>query len=113
MNVGDYVRTDTGIITKITDLGVCIYTEYAQLNPDTILKSSPNIIDLIEVGDYVNGHRVSDIYEDIDGQIRMKFGENGLVLAHKSNYDNYYLFEEDIKSIITKEQFKSMKYEVK
>ena len=55
---------------------------------------------------------MSDIYEDIDGQIRMKFGENGLVLAHKSNYDNYYLFEEDIKSILTKEQFSQMEYKV-
>ena len=119
MKVGDYVRTKQGRIGKISNLTVDYSSElvlceesYIPFAKHQIIKSSPNIIDLIEVGDYVNGHRVSDIYENIDGQIRMKFGENGLVLAHKSNYDNYYLFEEDIKSIVTKEQFESMEYKI-
>lgn len=68
-------------------------------------KASYNIIDLIEVGDYVNGYKVSDIYNT-----KLKFGDNDVVLTFKSNYDTYYLYVEDIESIVTKEQFESMKY---
>ena len=69
------------------------------------MKISPNIIDLIEVGDYVNGHR---IMMDLEKSKK----------HYKSNYDFVtavgYTFEEnEIKSIVTKEQFESVKYEVK
>ncbi len=132
MKVGDYVRTkqrtfqppqiarirkmekDSGYKNQYyieLDHNLIQNYEY-QIYEEDVDKSSPNIIDLIEVGDYVNGHKVLDIYKDINEQVRMKFGENGLVLAYKSNYDNYYLFEEDIKSIVTKEQFESMEYKI-
>ena len=56
-------------------------------------KSSSNIIDLIEVGDYVNGfpiiHKENDILKC------------GLLVQFKEN---------EIKSIVTKEQFESIKY---
>ena len=123
--VGDYVRTEDGIkkVLKYTynekyENGHCVWfdnKDYGILFTDeevNKMKPSQNIIDLIEVGDYVNGHRISDIYKDINGKIRMKFGEDCLVLAYKSNYDNYYMFEEDIKSIVTKEQFEAMQYKV-
>ena len=108
-NICFLVNKETGKIKDDKLLNRLAIIEGIDLNK---IKSSSNIIDLIQVGDYINGHRVSDIYEDINGQIRIKFGENGLVLAHKSNYDNYYLFEEDIKSIVTKERFSNMEYEI-
>lgn len=119
LEVGMYVRYEyeknvyIGKIKFISEV-MCGLDETLQINIDScieeilkrdIVKASHNIIDLIEVGDYVNGHKVLEIYKD-----RIKFGEDGLVLARRSNYDNYYLYLEDINSIVTKEQFESMKY---
>jgi len=63
---------------------------------------SYNIIDLIEVGDYVNGHPVTLICEDE---------------VHPQNkclriYGRGYVWQKGIKSIVTKEQFESMSYKV-
>lgn len=67
-----------------------------------ILKASYNIIDLIEVGDYVNGYKTfeKDDYLWIE---RLDDHE----IPHFTRID--YL---DIKSIVTKEQMESMAYEV-
>ena len=106
MKVGDYVRTRDGLIQKIkddfyttmeitTDNGKCFY-KYID-----IIKSSSNIIDLIEVGDYVNGYYVEDVLNTF------------VNVATGSNYfQNPTIYENDIKSIVTKEQFESMKYKV-
>ena len=65
-----------------------------------IIKSSPNIIDLIEVGDYVNGNRVL-VVENRE----IFFGSGfGIMMILKN---------EDIKTIVTKEQFEEMNYEIK
>ena len=61
-------------------------------------KASYNLIDLIQVGDYVNGWKV--LYWT-DGT---KVVDDG----YATNLDKI-----SVKSIVTKEQFKSMKYEVK
>ncbi len=66
-----------------------------------IKKASYNIIDLIEVGDYVNGMQVSRICFDEDGERILNF--YGSILE---------LINEDIKSIVTKEQFSQMEYKV-
>ena len=65
-----------------------------------IIKSSPNIIDILEVGDYVNGGQVREIEKDY---IRISGG----------SYIWQFLKKEEIKSIATKEQFKNIEYEVK
>ena len=122
LEIGMYVRTKNGCICQILKT---TYSKYLSRNKELcyevdrpinvnmelydedIFKASHNIIDLIEVGDYVNGHRVLEIFKD-----RIKFGEDSLVLARKSNYDNYYLYIEEIKSIVTKEQFESMSYKL-
>ena len=68
-----------------------------------ILKASHNIIDLIEVGDYVNGMKVNNIAI-----------EDGLIFLHMDAdeclHENTMLTGDDIKSIVTKEQFESIKY---
>ena len=68
-------------------------------------KASYNIIDLIEVGDYVNGEKVGYI-DDCDGAMKEYYYDYEDVEKDCGHY-----FEE-IKSIVTKEQMESMKYEV-
>ena len=63
--------------------------------------ASHNLIDLIEVGDYVNGSKVIDIVEN-DVYVSNFYEEQCIGQVSKKN----------IKSIVTKEQFESIKYEV-
>lgn len=108
IKVNDYVRTKEGYICKILKLNEPRYDDgYLDFNDidslriykPNVVKSSPNIIDLIELGDYVNGKEIDFI------------GKDGVY----SNYDNaqyYYCEEKDIKSIVTKEMFEQMEYKI-
>lgn len=71
------------------------YSEYLSLK--NVLKASHNIIDLIEVGDYVNGYKVFEI-----DRIK-RFVVCGVFKEFE---------EKEIKSIVTKEQYESMSYKV-
>ena len=67
-----------------------------------LIKASYNIIDILEKGDYVNGLLVTRICEDNET---------------KEKYINLYgsvseWEQENIKSIVTKEQFEQMAYKV-
>ncbi len=125
MKVGDYVRTDTGIITKIKNIidfkkdnefeylnynDVCVLTTESDYFHDVvgcrgkIIKSSPNIIDLIEVGDYINGVEVIRFEKDNDNKEYLQCGVGDYVVC------TYYA--ESIHSIVTKKQFKSMEYKI-
>ena len=85
------IDEDNFIKTKFKDGFECSLPTYM------IKKASHNIIDLIEVGDYVNGWKV--LYWT-DGT---KVVDDG----YATNLDKI-----SVKSIVTKEQFESMKYEV-
>ena len=123
MNVGDYVRTKDGYIAKFIrtenylEYGEVIETEAYKFDSpideyndevnweyakEIIIKSSPNIIDLIEVGDIVN-------YEQLNGGVVLNKKEDSIdtwsILPNS-------LKNEDIKSVITKEQLKNCMYEV-
>ena len=121
MQVGDYVRFKT--LSREIKIGKAIeiiepdnsnefspkkYNVYDLDNneatvDDYIIKSSPNIIDLIEVGDYVNGSKVQEI------------GEGYVEIEEYSGLNNdmpFVVKTEDIKSIVTKEQFESMEYKI-
>ena len=112
MKVGDYVRTKDGFIGKLKYIDTIEegYNHYhfekslIEKYDRDIKKSSPNIIDLIEVGDYVNGHRIIDIAKD---QIRALYYED-------INQKNALIpmINKDIKSIVTHEQFSQMEYKV-
>ena len=119
MKVGDYVRLKNGYIDKIEELKLQTkYTKYHKLlfehkvveclfSDEDLkqLKSSPNIIDLIEVGDYVNGYYVEDIRRRYDDGIIVM-----LECATGSNHFQAPMYNEDIKSIVTHEQFERMQY---
>lgn len=65
-----------------------------------IVKASYNIIDILEIGDYVNGHRV----EEIDF-------ENEEIFTDSEYYCGVVEFC-NIKSVITHEQMEQMAYKV-
>lgn len=77
---------------------------------ENIAKHSPNLIDLIEVGDYVNGKEVME-FDFEDGTILgyPVYTADGLF----NTIECYVTLEQvKIKTILTYEQFKSVSYEV-
>lgn len=69
--------------------------------------ASYKLIDLIDKGDYVNGYKVLWIYN-------IKTTKSGSSYVVIDNHDDGLsrIMEEDIKDIVTKEQFNLMKYVV-
>lgn len=102
-----YVRTKDGVIDKILKLnksyvkGVSQKDELYAYDIDNIVKASYNIIDILEVGDYVNGREVVDIFYNSNDEII------GIDTRGSVDYVN-----SQIKSIVTKEQFEQMAYKV-
>ena len=115
IEVNEYVRTRAGHFYKITkiDENGLIYWNKIQCGwsmeqlKDIVVKHSKNIIDLVEVGDYVNGHLVVEISKNAYNQklvITEVDGKDGAIRHH-------YL-ERSIKNVVTHEQFESIKYKV-
>ena len=95
---------DTDIADEFGD-NTCVLEEY-QLK-DEVLDHNKNIIDLVEVGDYVNGHLVVEISKNVYNQklvITEVDGKDGAIRHH-------YL-ERSIKTVVTHEQFASIEYKV-
>ena len=105
MNVGDYVRTEKGIIGKITHID----KDLVRVDNDKIItwvsehkeivKISPNIIDLIEKGDLVNSKKV----------VKNCLEDGGNIILFE---DGFCANNDEIKSIVTKEQFSQMEYKI-
>ena len=110
MKVGDYARSSEGNLGKIVRINNShdIELEDSWVSYDEEdLKSSPNIIDLIEVGDYVNGHLVTK--KTKDGFIWLEaYSKDGTL--HYVDFINEW--GDNIKSIVTKEQFSQIEYKV-
>lgn len=99
IEVGEYVRTIDGEIGKVKHIiqdMIFINSNQYYHTPDKIKKHSKNIIDLIEVGDYVNRHLVIQI------------GKDGDLIIDDGGYHSIFLA--DIKSIVTKEQYNQKCY---
>ena len=132
IKVGEYIRTNLGHIGKIIKEytfknGEVVYPEPQEwvldnkyvLNEagmyqmgEQIVKHSPNILDLIEEGDYVNREKVLKIncnleYVDDDSETGVNEIDNGIELQ-----TGWIYFENEIENIVTHEMFESMKYEV-
>lgn len=115
IKVGEYVRTKDGYIRKVIQVnekgsyeGICYgavnvdikYKGSSGISAKKIKSHSPNPPELVEVGDYVNGFEVTDIdYSSFKrtGKIYFSLGE-------------YEICGDEIESIVTHEQFESMKY---
>ena len=118
LHEGEYCRTKSGFIAKLIEIdddGLCWFdgaiTEsggetYNLLYPDEIdevRKHYKDIINLIEVGDYINGLKVIEL-EKTGGEVTW-IDIGGLV--------DLITYNEDIKNIITKERMQKIIYEVK
>lgn len=109
----DYVRLNTGEIVKV--IGVkennvnkkAIYYGFYDtdwFDSSAVENFSEDIIDIIEEGDYVNGKEVLDIYKPRDLWEPIEIRVN-------SRYTNY-LISDEIKTILTKEQYEANCYKV-
>ena len=112
LQIGEYIRTPYHKIEKIEKITkengwTCITTNKdayeLQWLKDNKVKHSKNIIDLIEKDDYVNGCRVYEVEE------------KGITVYQKvedSSTDYNYIPKDEIKIIWTKEQLKTIEYNV-
>lgn len=103
IKVGEYVRYDDGRIFKVIEEEVDYYNYLLKtsINECGITKHSKNIIDLIEIGDYVNGKLIHYILG------KTKNGETIICYGNGKHIDNNH-----IKSIVTHEKFKRMEFRV-
>jgi len=97
IEVGMMIRDEEGEFAKVIKLNEfdedCFDAKYKDFEIEMwkgeIKSASNNIIDLVEVGDYVNGYLIEDLKK------------NGVWISDRM-----------IKTIVTKEQFKSVEFEV-
>lgn len=99
--VGEYIRTKNGLIFKATEYWLSELTEKIKENIKT---HSKNIIDLIEMGDYVNGTKVTNI-DNYDGIYTIEW-EYGNVYTTEIINDKF------IKTILTHELYEQNCYKV-
>ncbi len=120
IEVNEYVRTKNKGIRKIDridnnkTINKYLYftgkedfdgKEYGIIKTTDIVKHSKQLIDLIEVGDYVNGHRVVN---EIWGE-----DNNNLYLEIEGGFNKaQYIGEKDIQTILTKESYMANCYKV-
>lgn len=119
IEVNEYVRTNKGNIGKVVEIRLGfnkdtqLYQNVYMLDNglwtilEYIVKHSKQLIDLIEVGDYVNGYRVINV-------INEGICPSGKCIDIDSSKDSSEctLWEEDIKTILTKEIYMANCYKV-
>lgn len=105
IEVNEYVRTDKGYIFKVDEekknlqIANFLDVEYGKM-----IKHSKQLIDLVEVGDYVNGYKVIKLKDGFaKGTMEIVLSNNTIIYRHHS---------EDIETILTKEQFEANCYKV-
>ena len=119
LEVGMYVRLNSGHIDKIIQVndfwksdesGSCpphaVGKRCHWIFEDMYKKASHNIIDLIEIGDYVDGLEIETIET-----IKKTDGTEVRLVRFSSSLGCYFTNKE-IKTIVTKEQFEQMQYKV-
>ena len=92
IEVEEYVRTKNGKIDKIINSN-CYMPQYIEcekslLYKEDIVNHSKDLVDLIEVGDIVNGEKILDITGDY-------------IHTNETDHNRFYL-EKHIKTILTK-----------
>lgn len=112
IKVNDYVRLKDGTIAKVikiknqnTDIfnWYCLDNDMGTMDR-SIVKHSPNLIDLIQCGDYVNGYKVISVLDGFaDGTMEIELSNHTRIYRHHI---------EDIEEVITKEMMESISYKV-
>lgn len=114
IEVGEYVRTKEGEIHKvikiIEDDGdwdyYCCENNAGYFAMD-IANHSKQLIDLIEVGDFVNGYRVISVDYDVTNDTT-----ECIELDLNSNYQYNFISIRQIQTILTKESYMANCYKV-
>ena len=114
IEVGEYVRTKEGEIHKvikiIEDDGnwdyYCCGNNVGYFAMD-IANHSKHLIDLIEVGDFVNGYRVISVDYDVTNDTT-----ECIELDLNSNYQYNFISIRQIQTILTKEVYMANCYKV-
>ena len=104
IKVNEYVRLRNGDVTRVKAINEktfkCKFHKVnCELFIDFIVKHSSNIIDLIEIGDYVNGKLIHNKFGN------PKNGELMIIYGNGKHFDN-----KNIKTVVTKEQFANAEY---
>lgn len=107
----EFTRTNNGLILKILeydkvlDMYLCTDNKYkTYIGKEYIVKHSKDILDLIEVGDYINGVKIDEIIEKNENEICFRYN------YYLDKNDVYTIQRKHIKSILTHEQFKQVEY---
>lgn len=122
LEVGQFARLKSGYICKIININdfrepnmkYGVEANYLKdvmfIGDDDIVKASYNIIDILEVGDYVNGYKVTGIGGTYHGRkdiaIYCDYQEN------EKTRKWIMIYDDEIKSVITHEQMEQMAYKV-
>lgn len=118
IEVGEWIRSKDGFIGKVQKINydnmeksnyyICEKDNVMASNYlENIAKHSKQLIDLIEVGDFVNGYKVISVdYDVMDDTIECT------ELDLNSNYQYNFISIRQIKTILTKEQFEANCYKV-
>ena len=130
MKVGDYVRTEISSLNlqrigKIKEIisEYFIHTDIGTYDKENIIKSSPNIIDLIEENDLLKieyfslryNERVTRLFEVTykdKKYINLENAKCEFMLINNDWTKSDKELEPIIKSIVTKEQLEEMEYKI-
>lgn len=119
IKVGDYVRINEdfrivcigiGKVARISADSKDIYVDMCtnslpiSFKKEQIVKHSPNLIDLIECGDYVNG---KEVIMDLQESKQWYKSKDDFITCK-----DYTFEEKEIKEVVTKEQFEAISYKV-
>ena len=111
IEVGEYVRTKNGKIDKVINnnyyMSQYIECEKGIVDKENIAKHSKEIIDLIEVGDYVNGYKVISIDTNAPNNCK-----ECIELDRNNAYEYQWISRNEIETILTKEQYMQNYYAV-
>lgn len=122
MEINDFVisknRLVIGQITEIFKANeqakICVNKKSNIIIPigmDNILKSSPNIIDLIDKGDLVNGYVIVDKIIDVISN-RTKLITEHNIYNWQGDGSLLQFYNEDIETVLTKEKINDENYKV-
>ena len=125
IEVGEYIRTKNGLLGNVNKIeltgsgtrfaGEFITDTIIQFNDGKvyerrvkdkdIVKHSKNIIDLIEVGDYVNGYKVISIDTNTPNDCK-----ECIELDRNNTYEYQWISRNEIETILTKELYQANCY---
>ena len=112
----DYARLNTGQIVKIIgikenklDKKAIYFNIYNEdwCNSAAVENFSENIIDLLEVGDYVNGYKVISIDTNAPNNCK-----ECIELDRNNAYEYQWISKNEIETILTKEQYEANCYKL-